>query len=164
MPSRTALVFLAAVLLALAGCGGTKKAAGTAATSSSTAATSSSLPPTPRQQVEPATYDATLSRFRGGATGGSGLAVITVHPPRKLCWKFSHLKSIPEPTDARLVWIYPGASGNNGFRLGRHFKTSGCVYVPTTIALLRNLERYPQEWYVSIHTAQFPAGAVRGPA
>lgn len=158
MPSRSALVFLAAVAGGLAGCGGTNKAAST-----STPAASSSVPYTLRR-VEPATYDVTLTPFQGGAHTGSGFAVITIHPPRKLCWKFFGLKGIREPTDARLVRIEPGASGRNGFRLGAHFKTSGCAQVPATIALLKALEEYPEELYVSIHTAQFPFGAVRGPA
>jgi hypothetical protein len=154
MPRRIAVISLAATALAFAGCGGTNKAASTG--------TTSEVPPGQRP-VKPATYTANLAGFKKGSPNGSGLAVLTLTPSRQICWRFSQLKNITKPTVARVFRYLPFGSGANGFPLGRAYKPSGCVHVPKSAPLLGLIENVPQEWYVSIHTASFPAGAIRGP-
>jgi hypothetical protein len=157
MRSRTAFVSPAAaplalgiVVLAFAGCGGAKTVATTSA------------PPLPSQRpIESATYTVNLAGFEQGAHNGSGLAVVSLNAStREICWTFSQLKNVGAPTDARIYRTFPGASGRNGFRLGRTYKASGCVPAPANV--LRELTAGPQEWVVSIHTRHFPGGAVRG--
>jgi len=167
---RIALVCTAVVALALAGCGGSEKAATTATTSSRRPPGDTPLPV--RKPVTSTTYTLELSGTNGvsgefpappGASNGSGLAVISINAPTsQLCWKFSQLRNVPAPTFASF-YFRPGGefSWSLGRALGRTYKSSGCV--PREVAVLRRIEEYPMRWYVSIHNHQFPGGAVRAP-
>jgi CHRD domain len=166
MRSRTAFVSLAAVVLAVAGCGSTKKAATTAATSSTAApTTTTSVAPPP---VKLLTYSVNLTGAGGataGARNGSGLAIISLNPSSgELCWKFSQLSNVTAPTKARIYHNHPGTPNTReGFPLGLTYEPSGCIVGPPS--LLKPLQAHPQSFYLSVETAQFPrgAGAVRGP-
>ncbi len=153
MRSRTTFVCLAVVslALALAGCGGTKPAA-------TTVATSPAPPPAP-----PATFHVRLVGYKGGSPDGSASAVINVNPPTgQLCWIFSELHNVPSPTVARVYQNFPGAEGSHGFKLGSVYTPSGCVQLHTDV-LEHMAEKTPGRFYVAIHDAQFPEGAVHGP-
>ena len=170
MRSGTTFIFLTLLALACAGCG---KAA-TSATSN-TATTATATIPQPAQQlkyapVRSASYTVVLSGSGGvagadgappGAPNASGLAVISINAPkRRLCWKFSQLQNVKAPTLARVYYRAAGlASWRGGFRLGRTYKPSGCIPLPEGT---QSVEYGPQEWWVSIHTAHYPGGAVRG--
>lgn len=164
MPSRTAFASLAVAVLALAGCGGTL------GTPTTAGRISSGPQPIKYARVRSATYTANLSGTNGtsgenaaqpGAPNGSGFAVISVNAPkRKLCWKFSRLKNVTAPTQARMYFREAGLdSWKLGQRLGRVYKSSGCIPTP---AGTKSLEYGPQQWWVAIHSAHFPGGAVRG--
>jgi hypothetical protein len=150
---------VAIVVLALSGCGGAGKPASSAATGPT--------PPsvTPPQQLPPAkaaSYNVTLAGFTEGSPNGSGHALITINAATdELCWQFSQLKNVTAPTVARIYRSYPGSSGRYGLPLGSHYKSSGCVH--ETSRTLRTVEANPGVIYLSIHDAQFPDGAVRGP-
>jgi hypothetical protein len=151
MRRRTTLVCLAVASLALAACGSSKHA-------TTTTATSSAPPPAP-----PATFHVKLVGYKGGSPDGSAAAVINVNPPtRQLCWIFSELKNVPSPTVARVYQNFPGATGAHGFKLGNTYTPSGCVLLHTDVLELM-AEKTPGRFYVSIHDAQFPEGAVHGP-
>jgi hypothetical protein len=172
MPRRTGLFCLAVVaVLAFASCGSNKTATGT----STVVVTGNSSSP-PREikyaPVRSAAYTANLSGTNGaspglyrnppGAPNGSGQVAITINAPKRtLCWKFSQLKNVPAPTVARVYYRAAGRfSFLFGFRLGRTYKASGCIRTPEGT---KSIEYGPQEWWVSIHSAKFPRGAVRGP-
>ena len=158
MRSRTAFVSLAVVVLAFAGCGGTNKAATTAATSPLPPNVTVYKPPPP---LKSATYSTNLAGFKGGALHGSGLAVISINASSKeLCWKFSQLMNVTAPTVARIFRNFRGASGKHGIPLGSPYKSSGCV--PEAAIVLSELLAHPNRFYVAIHDAQFPDGAVHG--
>jgi hypothetical protein len=158
--SRTAFASVALVALALAGCGSSNNAASTAATE--TAATSSATAPGGSASSAPTTYHVNLAGFSKGSPNGSGLAVVTVNPPKgELCWMFSELTNVPSPTVARLFRSFPGATGAHGFLLGHTYKPSGCIHLEPGILELINSK--PQRFFVNIHDAQFPEGAIRGP-
>ena len=161
MHSRSALVSLAAVAVALAGCG---KASGVATTTATTAETAS-IPGVTTYKPPPApvatSYSVTLAGFKRGSRNGSGLALIGINPTtNELCWTISQLKNVPKPTQARLFRFTPGGTGRNGYKLGDTFKPSGCIHQPAVILGL--IESKPEQFFVSIHTARFPGGAVRG--
>jgi hypothetical protein len=158
MRSRIAFVSLAVVVLAFAGCGGTNKATTTAAPTP--------LPPNvtghqPLPPLKSATYNINLAGFKGGALHGSGLAVISINASSvELCWKFSQLMNVTAPTVARIYINFRGASGTHGLPLGSPYKSSGCV--PESSAVLSEILAHPHRFYVAIHDAQFPGGAVHG--
>ncbi len=152
MTCRIAAVSVSVLVLALAGCGSTKKGAASTATTT----TRGIAPPVST------TYNLTLAGFSEGAPNGSGLAVITINAPNQLCWKFSQLKGF-KPTEARIFRAIVRGEGNGGLRLGHKYKPSGCAhFTPPRLGLLESLAAQPQKIFVSIHSARYPNGAVRG--
>ena len=120
-----------------------------------------------------------------GAPDGSGSARIEVKPQRgTTCFKL-RWEDIDAPTAAHIHFGAPDVAGPIVVTL---FMTSvspdqpptlpdtitgvnGCseeVTVPegapfdSATALLRNIKRHPDEYYVNIHNLAFPAGAIRG--
>jgi hypothetical protein len=166
--SRAALVCPAVALLAIAGCGGTTKTVTTSTTP--LPAGVERAPPEP--QAINATYHVTLNGygatrfglppgFRRGARNGSARAVVTTNAStHELCWKFSQLTNVPSPTVARLFRDFEGATGKGGFLLGRRYKSSGCIHLAwQTLGLIGEK---PYKFFLNIHNAQYPEGAVRG--
>src|SRR5271155_3541467 len=152
MRRRTTVVSLAIVALAFAGCGSSTNQAAT------TSAPSSAVPPAP-----PSEFHVHLAGYKGGSPNGSALAVISTNPPKgEFCWMFSQLKNVTAPTVARVYQNFPGATGAHGFKLGSAYTSSGCTQLHTDV-LEEMGEKRPGHFYVSIHDAQFPEGAVHGP-
>jgi hypothetical protein len=165
--SRAAFLSLALAVLAVAGCGGGTKTVTTAP-----------LPPgvslVPKTPVPiNATYHVTLTgkrqklfagyvALKRGSPNGSALAVVTTNASTsQLCWEFSQLKNVSSPTVARLFRNFPGATGKGGFDLGRRYKHSGCIHLePEVLGLIGEK---PGQFYLNIHNARYPFGAVRGP-
>jgi hypothetical protein len=164
MHSRGVVFLLAVVVLAFAGCGSTKTVATKAGPN--VPAGFPAYPPPPIS----VTYSISLSGASGvsgtypapaGAPNGSGLAVISINAAtRELCWQFSQLKNVTAPTVARIYRLAGPTTWRYGYTLGRPFKSSGCL--PENWIILGFLGAKPQQFWVSIHTAQFPGGAVRG--
>jgi hypothetical protein len=77
----------------------------------------------------------------------------------KVCWKFT-LKGVKGPTAAHIHTGGPGTTGAVIVPFGTAFKRSGCTTAPkeTINAILAK----PRAFYVNVHTAKSPAGAVRG--
>jgi hypothetical protein len=165
MHSRGVVFLLAVVVSAFAGCGSTKTVVATTPGLHPPAGFSPYIPP-----PKSVTYSISLSGAGGvsgtypapaGAPNGSGLAVISVNAPRgELCWQFSQLKNVTAPTVARIYRLAGPTTWRYGYELGRPFKSSGCL--PENSGFLGFLGAKPQQLWVSIQTAQFPGGAVRG--
>jgi hypothetical protein len=155
MRNRTTVVSLAAVVLALAGCGSSKKAESTASNPVTTASTAAAPAP-------PTSFNVSLVPFQGGASSGSAQATVNIFPAKsELCWQFSQLIGVPSPTVARLPRIFPGETGEHGYFLDHKYTPSGCIKVePVVLELMVNKA---EQFFVSIHDRQFPGGAVRGP-
>ncbi len=162
---RTAAVSL--LVVAFVGCGSTHKSATKSAPLPPGVTTFPKLPP-----VKSVTYGVDLSsatttavtgvaRAPAGARNASGRAVISVNASsNELCWTFSQLKNVGAPTVARIYRAAAPGSWRYGYPLGHPYKASGCI--PENSVFLGLLGAKPQEFYVSIHTARFPGGAVRG--
>jgi CHRD domain len=101
-----------------------------------------------------------------GDPDGSGLARLTVNPGQEeVCWEIS-AQDITLPATA--AHIHVGAAGtappNNVVVTlsapGASGFTSGCTTVERELAkaILKN----PENYYVNVHTTDFPAGAIRG--
>ena len=97
-----------------------------------------------------------------GDPNGSGLVVLKLTKKTgKVCWTFSKVKNIGKPTAAH---IHQGKAGKPGpiiIPLGAAYKATGCTIAPKKHDVGEILE-YPNRYYVNIHNAKYPAGAIRG--
>lgn len=85
----------------------------------------------------------------------------------KVCWSYSNLKLTPlgavsaTPTASH---IHTGAAGVNGDVLvpfgATSFVRSGCT--TTTKAIIDGILANPGGYYVNVHNASYPGGAIRG--
>jgi hypothetical protein len=154
------------LLLALAGCGSTNKAATTAAASS--AATPTAPAGGAPQAVKTATYNINLAHVTGssGGANASGTVVLNVKAPSdELCWSISPVKnfttstSTTEPTIVTIQRTPSGTPSTPGVPLGLAYKSAGCVHEPPVF--LGRLQANPQMFYLSIYNTQ-SGDAVRG--
>jgi hypothetical protein len=97
-----------------------------------------------------------------GAPGGTAKAVVTLSTKTgKVCWTFTSLSGVSTPTAAHIHVGVAGKSGNIVLPLstGTTFKTKGCVHASAT--LMSQIAANQHGYYVNIHNAQYPGGAVR---
>jgi Tfp pilus tip-associated adhesin PilY1 len=78
----------------------------------------------------------------------------------KVCWEFTVGKLDGKPTAAHVHKARAGVSGPVFVPLGTTFKREGCA--SASAAKLRALRTSPGGFYVNIHNAKHPAGAMRG--
>ena len=98
-----------------------------------------------------------------GDPDGTGSARVTVNPGQgRVCYDIT-VANIDAP---RRGHIHEAPAGRNGpirvefFEANEPAALSGCVDVTRELAL--EILRTPEDYYVNIHNAAFPAGAVRG--
>lgn len=98
----------------------------------------------------------------GGDEDGSGTASIRINPGRsEVCYTLT-ARNIDTATAAH---IHEGPFGGNGpvvvnFAPPVGGTSSGCTAVSRDLA--REIIQTPSDYYVVVHTAAFPAGALRG--
>jgi hypothetical protein len=92
---------------------------------------------------------------------GEGTALVFAAPssPDTLCFVL-FVDRIATPTDAH---IHRGAEGVVGpvrvpFKAPADGDAAGCTKTTLATRILNN----PQNWYVNVHNARFPSGAIRG--
>jgi CHRD domain len=99
-----------------------------------------------------------------GDPDGGGSAIITVNPGQKeVCWEIrvsnitlpaiaAHIHEAPvgEPGPVVVPLSPPDANG----------VSSGCATVGRELA--KDILKNPQNYYVNVHTTDFPEGAIRG--
>ena len=96
-----------------------------------------------------------------GDPNGKGLAVIHFNATKgTTCWDFKGVTGITKPTAAHIHKGKKGASGPIAVAFGTTYKASGCVKTPK--ATIEKIETHPNAYYVNIHNAKYPAGALRG--
>ena len=96
-----------------------------------------------------------------GDSDGSGFVVVTFKAAKdQACWKFKGVTGIATPNAAHIHKGRKGASGPVVIAFGAAYKTSGCVKAPK--ATIEKIETNPNAYYVNIHNAKYPAGALRG--
>lgn len=97
-----------------------------------------------------------------GDANGSGTANLKLdHGKGELCYDIS-VKEIEAPTAAH---IHAGAMGKSGdvkiaLKKAADGSWKSCVAADKT--LLHEIMKNPGEYYVNVHTADFPNGAIRG--
>ena len=96
-----------------------------------------------------------------GSPTGSGLAVVHLNASAgTVCWSFSKVVKIDKPTAAHIHKGKPGTSGPIVVPFGGAYKAKGCTKAPKK--LITAIEEHPAAYYVNIHTAKYPGGAIRG--
>lgn len=92
-----------------------------------------------------------------GAANGSG-AVDLVIDGNKVCWLFYDVKGIGKALASHIHKGKADVAGPVVVPLAGAFQPTGCTSSPSAKAILA----HPDDYYVNIHTAKFPAGAIRG--
>jgi hypothetical protein len=96
-----------------------------------------------------------------GDPNGSGLAIVHFNATKgTTCWDFKAIRGIAAPTAAHIHKGRKGASGPVVIAFGAAYKTKGCV--KASKATIEKIETSPNAYYVNIHNAKYPAGALRG--
>ncbi len=99
------------------------------------------------------------------ATDGFGTANVKLKPKKgKACYELT-FSGIENPV---MGHIHKGAKGVNGDvkvlffddPIGVSSPASGCVDAKR--GLLKKIAKHPKNWYVNLHTTDFPSGAIRG--
>ena len=110
--------------------------------------------PSPPMQVK-------LAGGSGGDPSGSGVATVRVDPAApQVCYTVStSLKN------ATMAHLHKGAATASGpvvvsFANLKDGKTQGCATVSKKVA--SDLLAHPADYYVNVHTPQFPKSAIRG--
>jgi hypothetical protein len=114
---------------------------------------------TPPSQI----YHAVLSGAGepgGGASGGSGDAIVAFHGDAVMCWRFAHLHGFLDATGAAIV---AGRSpGRRGIlvRLGSgpRLHHQGCTRVSSATA--RRIIGHPRAFSITVASRRNPAGAL----
>ena len=98
-----------------------------------------------------------------GDADGTGQATITVLPGKdaQVCWDVS-VENISNPVAGHIHEAPEGVAGPIvvGFTNATSPDFAGCVSVDPELA--RDIVRNPADYYVNVHTSDFPGGAVRG--
>jgi len=100
-----------------------------------------------------------------GDSDGTGVARLTLNQGQgEVCW-FISVENITLPASA--AHIHPGAAGVANPPIvtlgapGEDGTSAGCVD-GVDKALIKDIRQNPSDYYVNVHNADFPGGAVRG--
>ena len=105
--------------------------------------------------------------FPAGGAGdpdGTGTARVTVNVgQQRVCWDLT-VANIATPTRAHIHRAPPLVNGGIvvDFFNSTPSSLSGCTTDPLSRDLLRDIIQNPQNYYVNVHNAAFPGGAIRG--
>ena len=93
-----------------------------------------------------------------GDPDGRGTAEIKI-TGRKVCWEIK-VSGVQKIVAAHIHKGRPGSAGPVVVPFGKVFKAKGCT--TTTAAIAAAIEKSPSAYYVNVHNAKYPAGALRG--
>jgi hypothetical protein len=93
-----------------------------------------------------------------GDPDGSGTAEIKITGTR-VCWEIKVAK-VQTIVAAHIHKGRPGTAGPVIVPFGKVFKSKGCT--TTTAAIAAAIEKSPSAYYVNVHNAKYPGGALRG--
>lgn len=99
-----------------------------------------------------------------GDLDGTGSASITINVGQsRVCWDID-VAGIAAPTRGHIHKAPATTTGGIvvGFFEAGTVDLNGCTTAPVDRALLRDIIQNPQDYYVNVHNADFPAGALRG--
>lgn len=93
-----------------------------------------------------------------GDPAGRGTAEVKI-TGTKVCWEIKTSK-VAAPAAAHVHKGGPGVAGPVVVPLGKTYKPKGCM--AASMAIAGAIEKSPGAYYVNVHNAKYPAGAVRG--
>ena len=93
-----------------------------------------------------------------GDPDGRGTAEVTI-TGRRVCWEIK-VSKVQTVLDAHIHKGAPGVAGPVVVPFGKVYKAKGCT--TTTAALAAAIEKRPSAYYVNVHNAKYPGGALRG--
>jgi hypothetical protein len=96
-----------------------------------------------------------------GDPNGTGFIVVTFNAAKgTACWKFKAVARIDKPMAAHIHKGRAGVAGPVVIPFGAAYKANGCQKAAKK--LIEAIETNPNRYYVNIHTAAYPGGALRG--
>jgi CHRD domain len=96
-----------------------------------------------------------------GDPNGTGFVVVTFKAAKgTACWKFKNVKGIGTPAAAHIHKGRKGVAGPVTIAFGAAYKATGCAKAPKKV--IEAIETNPNRYYVNIHNAKYPGGALRG--
>jgi hypothetical protein len=78
----------------------------------------------------------------------------------KVCWEFTLAKIDGKPNQAHIHKGKAGVAGNVVVPLGANYKRQGCTKAAPS--LVKSIAGHPGAYYVNVHNAKHPLGAMRG--
>jgi hypothetical protein len=97
----------------------------------------------------------------GAPASNRGRTEIRLTPSTgRVCWETTITKIDGKPNASHIHKGRKGVSGNVVVPLGAGYKRQGCT--TASKALVRAILRSPAAYYVNVHNAKHPAGAMRG--
>lgn len=144
---------LAAVLIPLVVLSGGGKSA---SSGTSPAATTSATTSGATSFQVPLSSSGEVPKLASSAMSGS--ASVTIDGA-KICWRF-RLSGVDNPTAAHIHRGGPAVSGPVVVPLGEEYSGNGCT--TATSAAAAAILAHPADYYVNVHSAKYPDGAVRG--
>ena len=96
---------------------------------------------------------------RSPTARGHGIVNLDLKSAGKVCWTFD-IVGVGKPTAAHIHRGAAGVAGPIVVPLGGAFKTKGCTAAPKSV--IEKIESSPNAYYVNVHTAKYPNGAIRG--
>jgi hypothetical protein len=95
-----------------------------------------------------------------GDPNGKGNATIHLDKKKgKVCWSFTY-KNIDKPNAAHIHEAAKGKAGPIVVPFGKTFAKRGCTTAAK--AEIKEILAKPGKYYVNIHNAAYPGGAIRG--
>lgn len=96
-----------------------------------------------------------------GSPSGHGIVNLTLNSSKgTVCWTFDGVTGIGTPTAAHIHKAAAGKSGPVVVPFGGAYKAKGCQ--SASKSLIDAIESSPNAYYVNVHTAKYPNGAIRG--
>jgi CHRD domain len=93
-----------------------------------------------------------------GDPNGTGTAEVKI-TGAKVCWQIK-TANVETIVAAHIHKGGPGVAGPVVVPFGKTFKSKGCV--TSTTAIVAAIEKNPAGYYVNVHNAKYPGGALRG--